>query len=143
MAGRSSTSNISVNQRTKISSPQHLDYTTVITTAATSWLSPEVIFTTLTDYAKMGFPFASHAPVNPMDGQLYLFDKNVVKKYKDDGVNWLRKKTGIDRIQEIYASLYVDGEIQVTRWYTKCRDYHPITNPLPLPSFSFHRLLNR
>ena len=114
--------NVSVDQRTKISSPQNLDYTTVVTTAATSWLSPEMIYTTLIDYAKMGFPFSSQAPVNPRDGQLYLFDKNVVKKYKDDGVNWLRKRTGIDRIQEIYASLYVDGEIQVIRLYTKSYD---------------------
>ena len=94
---------------------QSLDYTTVITKAATSWLSPEMIYTTLINYAKMGFPFASQAPENPEDGQLYLFDQNVVKKYKEDGVNWLRKKTGrrLDRVIEQYASLYVDGEIQV------------------------------
>ena len=110
MAGRSS----ATNQRTKTSSQPRVDYTTVITTAATTWLSPEMIYATLLDYSKMGFPFASHAPVNPVDGQLYLFDKNVVKKYKDDGVNWVRKRTGTDRVLEIYASLYAVSYTHLT-----------------------------
>ena len=76
--------------------------------AKTNWLKPEMILRILVDPDAIRFPLSISPPINPSDGQLFLFDQSVVKKYKDDGVRWVMKK-GSTHIQESYTMLRVNG----------------------------------
>ena len=77
--------------------------------AKNRWLSPEEIFDLLNNYFSYGFALTPTPPQNPPSmlrilallsfcnmfksgGTLLLYDKNVVKRFRNDGVRWQTKK---------------------------------------------------
>ena len=93
----------------------------VVSAAQVGWLQPEVIEVILSDPVTAGFHFSSGPPVSPCDGQLYLFDQALVKHYKQDGVNWVKKK-GSGRVQEVHQKISINGFERITGFYSTSAD---------------------
>lgn len=81
------------------------------------WLSPTVIMELLTSFHELGFNLSTHPPHNIEDGSIYIYDVISTPKYRDDGVNWVRKKSG-NRIREDFHRIKVDDDNYLTGLYT-------------------------
>lgn len=81
------------------------------------WLSPSEILQILTNYEKMGFEQGLQPPIQVINGNLYLFDRARIPNFRDDGIDWVRKKSP-DRIREDFHRILINGEHVVTGLYT-------------------------
>lgn len=93
----------------------------VVSAAQAGWLQPEVIEVILSDPVTAGFQYSTGPPVSPCDGQLYLFDQTLVKHYKQDGINWVKKK-GSGRVQEVHQKISINGFERITGFYSTSAD---------------------
>jgi CG-1 domain len=89
--------------------------------AHAGWLQPEIIEAILSDPDRTGLRFSEDPPISPCDGQLYLFDQTLVKNYKQDGVNWVKKK-GSGRVQEVHQKITINGQEKITGFYSTSAD---------------------
>ena len=89
--------------------------------AHAGWLQPEIIESILSDPDRAGLRFSEDPPISPCDGQLYLFDQTLVKNYKQDGVNWVKKK-GSGRVQEVHQKITINGHEKITGFYSTSAD---------------------
>lgn len=92
-----------------------------VSAAREGWFKPEIILAIITDPVKWGIQFSTKAPNSPSSGQLYLFDKLVVKDYKQDGVNWIKKK-GSGRVQEVHQIGKVNREAVIVGYHSTSAD---------------------
>ena len=84
------------------------------------WLYPQEILTMLNSFEAIGFfEELCSPPVAPVNGQLFFYDRRVVKNYKLDGVSWVVRK-GSDRVQETYQSLKIEGTERLLGMYSRC-----------------------
>ena len=73
------------------------------------------------NYDEMGFVIQSSARKFPATGELLLFDREKTKQFKQDGVNWARRK-GQTRVQETYQIIKIKGEIRIHGVYCRSGD---------------------
>lgn len=93
----------------------------IVSAAHAGWLQPEVIEAILTDPTGAGLHYSEEPPISPFDGQLYLFDQTLVKHYKQDGINWVKKK-GSGRVQEVHQKITINGLEKITGFYSTSAD---------------------
>lgn len=93
----------------------------IVSAAHAGWLQPEVIEAILTDPGGAGLHYSEEPPISPTDGQLYLFDQTLVKHYKQDGINWVKKK-GSGRVQEVHQKITINGLEKITGFYSTSAD---------------------
>lgn len=93
----------------------------IVSAAHAGWLQPEVIEAILTDPTGAGLHYSEEPPISPSDGQLYLFDQTLVKHYKQDGINWVKKK-GSGRVQEVHQKITINGLEKITGFYSTSAD---------------------
>ena len=86
--------------------------------ASQRWLTPQEISNMIYNFEALGFGESTAPPSLPENGQLYFYDRRVVKSYKADGVNWVVRK-GSDRVQETYQSLKIDGVDRLLGMYSR------------------------
>lgn len=80
------------------------------------WLSPDELSVILHNHQRLGFPTNFHKPLNPHDGALYIYDRNVVPDFKLDGVDWAKKKDS-NKVYEQFIKLRGGGTHAVTGLY--------------------------
>lgn len=86
--------------------------------ASTRWLLPKDIESILLHHREMGFYIQSSPPSSPANGELYLFDRDKTKSFKQDGIDWAKRK-GQSRTQETYQIIKIKGLIRLHGVY--CR----------------------
>ncbi len=85
-----------------------LSWSTILLEAEKNWLSPESIIYILTYFPCFNVPISTEPPQCPSNGQIFLFNKEITKNYKNDGINWKQKKNQ-NRIQEAYDTFNIQG----------------------------------
>ena len=68
------------------------NYQKYIDKAKTRWLTTDEVYDILCNYENMPIRLSSQAPLNPVPGQLYLFNRQNVKLYKKDRVDYIMRK---------------------------------------------------
>lgn len=76
------------------------------------WLLPLEIRDVLSSYALCGFPLSIKPPFEIENGDLYIFSRELTPTFKEDGVDWVRKKTGATR--EDFVKVLIDGYHAIT-----------------------------
>jgi hypothetical protein len=76
--------------------------------AGQKWLSPEEVLFVLLNFEKLHLPLNDGPPDRPLNGQIYIFDREKTKNFKSDGVTWSKKKKQ-NRIQETYETFEIRG----------------------------------
>lgn len=80
------------------------------------WFSPEELKIILNNLDRIDFPSNFYKPVNPEDGSIFIYDRAVVPDFKQDGVEW-RKKKGSNKIYELFIKLSCGGVHTITGLY--------------------------
>ena len=83
------------------------------------WLYPGEILYLLVNWTMTGIKESQHPSQNPSNGDLFLFDRKIVKDFKIDGVSWVKKKNEPNRVREDFVRFYA-GDVQLTGFYTYC-----------------------
>ena len=81
------------------------------------WLSPAEIGFLLNNWGILGLAESLHPPINPGNGDLYLYDRKRVRDFKNDGVDWIKKK-GDSRIREDFVRFSSQDGEALTGFYT-------------------------
>lgn len=85
------------------------------------WLSPETILFILLNVQQLNLNINNTPPVQPQNGQIYIYNRGITKNFKADGVNWAKKKNQKSRVQETYDTMRIDGH-ELHRVYCRSAD---------------------
>lgn len=84
--------------------------------AATRWFQTEELLNILQSYKSAGYPVSRVKPTNPSNGSLYILDKRKVPDFKQDGIEYAKKK-GTSKLKEDYNRLLLNGVHTLTGVY--------------------------
>jgi ankyrin repeat protein len=100
--------------------PEGVDrYVHYVKTAKTRWLNTEEVYDILCNYQKTPIQLSEKPPTEPVPGQLYLFDRRVIKFYKKDQLNYVMRKDQPASVKEEFATLKINGEKKLGVAYAK------------------------
>jgi hypothetical protein len=91
---------------------------TICESALSRWLDAEEIQKVLKYYDELGFLISNEKPFCPSSGNIYLYDRNKTKDFRQDGVEWALKKR-INRIQETYQKIKIKGVTVIIGFYAR------------------------
>ena len=90
--------------------PEGVDpYEYYVQVAKTRWLHTDEVYKILCNYEKMPIALSETAPKAPLPGDLYLFDRRVIKFFRKDGVKYIKRKGHSTSIKEEYSTLKIKG----------------------------------
>lgn len=81
------------------------EFNGILCDASSKWLTPEKVLFILLNFHNLKLSVNSEPPAAPLNGQLYIFDKEMTKNFKCDGINWAKKKN-TNRIQVLLYFIY-------------------------------------
>lgn len=88
---------------------------------SSKWLQPSHIEYILLNYNDLGFILQSAPAIHPQSGQIFIFNRENTKKFKHDRINWIKRK-GLNRVQETYQSIKVNGIEKIQGVYCRSAD---------------------
>lgn len=91
------------------------------------WLSPEEIYEVIRTVDVSNLPYEWHQL--PQNGQIYIFDRAKFPNFKDDGIEWMKKKS-TNTVQEQYLKLLINGVHAIIGQYSTCAADNVSSSPL-------------
>merc|ERR1711998_435750 len=98
-----------------------LDAESLRTEARARWLTNVEVYTLLRHCHDFGFKTSLVVPECPASGTVMLYNKLCVKRFRQDGHNWVKRKNGIS-VKESHEKLRINGEYVLTCCYTRGED---------------------
>jgi hypothetical protein len=89
--------------------------------ARNRWFTPLELWEILTQREELGLTLTTAPPQSPSSGVFLLFNKQQVKGFKMDGVNWVRKNRE-KRAREDHVKLRIGGVPSISGAYTHSAD---------------------
>ncbi len=106
------------------------NYQKYIDKAKTRWLTTEEVYDILCNYENMPIRLSSQAPLNPVPGQLYLFNRQNVKLYKKDRVDYIMRKDQPSSVKEEFSALKIKGVKKLSVSYARSKVIIDVVNNL-------------
>lgn len=84
------------------------------------WLSKYEIIDILRNFQNYQLAFCSTPPCRPDSGSSFLFNKDIVRHWRDDGHSWKKKTTGRSGVVESHMAIKVNRRRVLNCCYTHC-----------------------
>ncbi|KAL1557831.1 calmodulin-binding transcription activator 2-like isoform X1 [Salvia divinorum] len=96
-----------------------LDIKQILSEAQNRWLRPAEICEILRNYEK--FHISPEAPIKPVSGSVFLFNRKVLRYFRKDAHNWRKKKDG-KTVKEAHEKLKVGSVDMLNCYYAHGED---------------------
>ena len=87
--------------------------------ARRTWLKAAHVYDILENYRDSGLHISTVAPSNPSPGDIYLFDKEKLRRFRKDGLDYIKKVKHPESVREDFHTLLVDGKAKLQVSYAK------------------------
>jgi hypothetical protein len=88
-------------------------------TAKSAWLEPFEVYDILVNFKESGLIVSHKPPVNPKAGEIYLFDQKMVRRFRQDGMDYVKKHNRPESVREDFYNVVVSSVKKLQVSYAK------------------------